>query len=1544
MQPRISRPPSRSHSRPATFVDLLADRAERQPDRLAFTFLLDGELETEGLTFGALDGRVRALAALLQDRGVVRERVLLLAPPGLDYVVATFACLAAGAVAVPAYPPRPGRTARALEAIVADSTARFAIVAGGSARATERAGLSGVTAIDLDDADPAAADQWRRPRLRADQLALLQYTSGSTGTPRGAMMSHGQLVSSSAAIASALGTTSESTGVSWLPPYHDMGLFGAILQPVFAGAHSTLMAPLAFLQRPMRWLEAISRLKAQANGAPNFAYELLVENSRPEERAKLDLSHWAIAPSGAEPIRPETIDRFSEAFADSGFRRSAFFACYGLAESLLVSASAPAKAIGWLTVDAEALGHDDVRPVEREDAARPEDAPSTSIPTASPAVTIASCGRPIAGLRVEIVDPERRVVLPLGRVGEVWVSGERVVRSYWRRPAESRRLLRATLAGGSDEFLRTGDLGFFHDGELYITGRRKELVIIRGRNHYPLDIERTVEAAHPDIRRGGVAAFGLEIDHEERLGIVAEVSRRSRVDPSAIIAAIRRAVAEDHELGVQQIALVGEGRLPRTSSGKTQRGSVASQARAGTLSATATWTAGRNAPVSAVDPAIGFDPDSASPAPASSAAANQTADAASAGATAGRGRSAGRGATADRGGPSARVIEAWLVNHIAERLGHDPASVERTAPFLDFGLGSVEATALAGELATWLDRPLSPTLTWEYPTIERLARFLAEGEAATADEFVAAPQEPIAIVGIGVRFPGAPDIDAFRELLRNGRDAIRVTPADRWDIDEFYDPNPATPGKIVNRNGGFLETVDRFDPQFFGISPREAGRMDPQQRLLLEVTEEALEHAAIPPGRIAGTQTGVFIGIGAFEYTLDQAAVGAPSTGIDVYTGTGNAHSIAANRISFLYDLRGPSLALDTACSSSLVAIHMACQSLLAHESDAALAGGVNLMLSPMFSIALSQGRMLSPSGLCQSFDAAADGYVRSEGAGIVVLKRLSDARRDGDRILALIRGSAVNQDGLTSGITAPSGRAQQDVMRTALARAGIAATDLGAIEAHGTGTPLGDPIEANALAEVLGQAGDDAPTIWLSSVKANVGHLEVASGMAGLAKVMLELAHSEIYPQIHFNELNPRIRIEGTPLRIPTRVEPWPIGPRPRFAGISSFGFGGTNAHLVIEEAREPIVPRTHLERPLHLVTVTAKSEAALRELARLTADALEQDASLAVEDVAWTANTGRGRHLHRAAVLAATREQLRERMALLAEGRSRPEIVVGKRAMQPPPIVFLYTGQGAQYRGMGRTLYETQPTFRAALDRCAQLLEGQMDRPLLSVLFADGDDPDLLAETVYTQPALFALEYAMTELWRSWGVEPDAVAGHSVGEYVAACVAGALSLEDATRLIAARGRLMHALPRGGAMVAVLAPLERVEAALDGQDAVSIAGINGPENITISGAAEAVDAIVSALGTHGISAVPLTVSHAFHSPLMDPILDEFEVLAGTVEHHPLRIALATNLTGQLLGPGATLDARYWRDQARNAVRFADDIRALHDYGAQIFLEVGPNP
>ena len=829
-----------------------------------------------------------------------------------------------------------------------------------------------------------------------------------------------------------------------------------------------------------------------------------------------------------------------------------------------------------------------------------------------------------------------------------------------------------------------------------------------------------------------------------------------------------------------------------------------------------------------------------------------------------------------------------------------------------------------------------------------------------------AKTEPIAIVGMGCRFPGGADNpESFWKLLRDGVDAITEISSDRWDIDAYYDPDPDAPGKMYSRHAGLVDRLPEFDPQFFGISPREAVSLDPQQRLLLEVTWEALENAGLVPERLSGSQTGVFIGITSFDYL--QGLLTREATEIDAYLGTGNGHSVASGRLSYLLGLTGPSLSVDTACSSSLVAVHLACSSLRNQECDLALAGGVNCLLAPEVSINYSKARMLSPDGRCKTFDASADGFVRAEGCGVIVLKRLSDAIAAGDNILALIRGSAINQDGRSSGLTVPNGPSQQAVIRQALKNAGVEPVEVSYVEAHGTGTSLGDPIEVGALGAVFGKNRPQNQPLVIGSAKTNIGHLEAAAGVVGLIKVVLQLQHEEIFPHLHCQQPSPHINWDAFPVKVPTSAKPWSTVERRRFAGVSSFSFSGTNAHVVLEEAPTPEPVKTEVERPLHLLTLSAKTEPALKQLAQRYEKYLGTHPALPIENICFTANTGRSHFKYRLGAIAASTVEVRKQLAAFASGLEAPGIYFGQvQKNAQPKVVFLFTGQGSQYIGMGRQLYETQPTFRKTLDRCDEILRSYLEKPLLEVLYPEinkarentqskirspltplfkgGNLKSQIDETVYTQPALFALEYALFQLWKSWGVIPDAVMGHSLGEYVAACVAGVFSLEDGLKLVAERARLMQALPQDGEMVAVLADEARVAAAIQlyAQD-VSIAALNGPESIVISGKSQAVRSVVAALEAEGIKTTQLQVSHAFHSPLMEPMLADFQRVAVDVTYSSPRIRLISNVTGELAN-AEIATPEYWCRHIRQPIKFAAGMETLHRLGYQVFVEIGPKP
>ncbi|CAN5135286.1 hypothetical protein BH11PSE11_BH11PSE11_05040 [soil metagenome] len=870
-------------------------------------------------------------------------------------------------------------------------------------------------------------------------------------------------------------------------------------------------------------------------------------------------------------------------------------------------------------------------------------------------------------------------------------------------------------------------------------------------------------------------------------------------------------------------------------------------------------------------------------------------------------------------------IERLLVTMVASILGiEDPAAIDVTRGFFALGVDSFGIVDLRRRIEQELGVALPPSALFDAPNVAALAALLSPAvafpdKAKPSNQPDETEFDPSAIVGTACRLPGGvTHLDALERLLLDGVDAVSATPAER---DKTWSGIPA-----AFRRGGFIDGIAEFDADFFGISPREAMQIDPQHRLLLELAWQALENAGWSPPTLSGGRTGVFVGITGTEYADIARASGLA----DAHAVGGQFLNAAAGRLSHALGLNGPSLAVDTACSSSAMALHLACRALWAGECDAALAGGANLLLSPGTSEMLVQARMLSPHGRCATFDAGADGYVRAEGCALVVLKRLSRAQADGDRVLAVIRGTATNHDGASSGFTVPNGSAQQAVIRAALMAAQVTPADVSYVEAHGTGTSLGDPIELHALDAVFGD--DRSMPLRVGSIKTHIGHAEAAAGVAGLLKLIVALRRRHLPAQLHFTMLNPHIKVASDRVEVLAHAAPWePISGR-RIAGLSAFGASGTNVHLILEEAPAPLAANDgSAPWVLALSARRADDLAALAEQVLTAADPLRacREATLVRSGlphrvVAVGDDIGQIREQIRAHI----GEQIREQRASVSNART------GK-----PKIAFLFTGQGAQYAGMARGLYESQPVFRAAIDRCAQAMQGRLPLALTKLLFEDASP---LVATERVQPALFAVGYALAQLWRSWGVEPIALIGHSVGEITAACVAGVLDLDAAAQLVCERSRLMGGLPPGGAMAAVFAPAEVLtEALATSAGAVVVAARNGPANTVLSGEAAALDSVLALLDADGIRTHKLAVSHAFHSPLLDPMLDEFEQFVARLPMSAAQLPLVSNHDGAVR---SRVDAAYWRAQARNPVAFAEGMATLRALGCDTFIEIGPQP
>jgi len=1296
----------------------------------------------------------------------------------------------------------------------------------------------------IEELDAASPDSRPLATPLPGDLAFLQFSSGSTGDPKGVQLTHANLLANIGSCLRGCFAVPTDITLSWMPLWHDMGLIGVHLRSLAASFQQVLMPTSLFVRRPMLWLELVHRHRATHLFSPNFGFEYLLSAYSAAPPVHWDLSSVRLITNGAEPISEAVCTRFCNAMAVHSMSPHVIQPSYGLAENTLAvslsKAGAPVR--GWrVQRDSLAVG----KTVELTESL-------------DNSVVLVDCGIVVDTVQVRIAD-EKGATLPDLSVGRVLIAGASTTAGYYGNAEATSRVLQ-------DGWLDTGDLGFLNGDHIVITGRVKELIIINGANFHPHDIERVVEAAL-QMDGGNVVACGCRPLGTASEQLVLFIRFKGPADKFGLIAeTAKREVTGRLGLIVNDVVQVR--RLPKTTSGKLQRYRLAKE-----------WE----------------ESHTVTPPPA-----------------------------VDRGKAGDTTLST--VTTLAMRLTH-LAALHPDKALAEQGFDSLKAIEFTRQLGEAFQMSLPASFLFDFSTLRGIAAYFDEQRAPKKGSEPPADyrKERIAIVGMGCRFPGGVHSpESFWKLLANGVDAVGPIPSERQSLMNAADATQPV------QYGAFLKDIQAFDYEFFGIAPAEAIHLDPQQRLLLETAWETLENAAIPPDRLKGTRTGVFVGALYSDYLLNQLRDGGFAD-INAYYGTGNTLSAMAGRLSYTFGWEGPSIGVDTACSTSLVAVHLACNALRNGECEVAVAGGVNLMIAPEPMITLSKGRMMSPTGQCRTFDAAADGYVRGEGCGLVLLKPLRMAEADGDRILGVIRGSAVNHDGRSNGLTAPSRRAQATLIQTALDDAGVVSHQVDFVECHGTGTSLGDPIEVGALIDTFlpGRAPDQP--LALGAVKTNIGHLEGAAGICGLIKTALVLQHGAVPANLHLQDLNPHIEAAQKPILFPTKHTTWFRPNTPRLAGVSSFGLLGTNAHVVMQQHEVRPCTSGATVSGTRILALSAKTGAGLRALANAYAHYCSANPQVRLGDLCLTANTGRTHFDERLAVLGDSLPVIADQLRAFAAGASTaiPSSESGKQGV-PPRVAFVFTDQGFQYEGMGRQLYDSEPVFRKAFDRCA------------TNYF---DVPECLKQTAHAQAALFALAYALCELLESWGITPSIVLGHSLGEYVAACRAGVFSLEDAMRLVTARGALMQALPPNGGMAAVRATENAVAAAIATfPHTLSVAAVNSPNEVVISGELADLQTALDALARTGHGAQRLSVSHAFHSPLLSPVLSEFEKVLASISFQPARIPLISNITGRIAGEHELSTASYWIKHVLAPVRFSDSVLTLAEQGCDVVLEVGPRP
>jgi len=1317
-----------------TLLDFVT--AYAQSEQLAYAFVRDGVNVVEQMTYQQVAVKAHSVAAMLQAKMAPGERVLLLFKPGLSFISAFLGCLFAGVIAVPAYPPRQNRAGDRVRGIILNAQPRLVLTSAELIPSIEKFFASNETLPSLscygvDEIPESLALSWQAFIPEPDTLAFLQYTSGSTSAPKGVMVSHGNLLTNLSDIDTAYHHTKDSIMVSWLPTFHDLGLIYGVLEPLYKGFPAYLMAPEEFVRKPFSWLQAIAHFRGTHSVAPNFAYDLCTRVIPDEQVATLDLSSWVLAVSAAEPIRRDTVERFIQRYRSQGFRSNVFSFAFGLAESTLKTTTVPqGQEPEFWQLQAAALEEGRVVRTRLDD-------PGSR--------GIASCGYPGEQTKLAIVNPQTHQRCSPNEVGEIWVHSPSVAQGYWQQPEVTQEMFQARLPDeGERLFLRTGDLGFMDRGRLFVTGRLKELIIIEGRNHYPQDIEATVQQCSPLFRAGQGAAFSIPSGHGERLVIVQELIRHhSQLDRNQVFKDVRQAVAEVHGLDVEAIVLIRFGSLPVTSSGKIQRRAAREDFLASRLQIIASWQRPLQPSVQPEQLPI-------------------------------------------------HTVKSWVAQQFAHRLGVAVHDLQWDEQLSNYGFDSSIAIQLAADIEAQYGYVFAPMLFYEYTTLAAIARYLASPQISRNCPIVIKQPDPdhdaIAIIGMGCRFPGAADLQAFWQFLLTGQDGIQPIPRERQEFHAFF--SSAAVAKMPQQ-GGFLEGIDQFDPSCFRLSPREADLLDPQQRLFLEVSWEALESVGRTPEFWESQAVGVFVGISSSDYAhlLQQANC------MEAQVPTGNAHCMVANRLSYLYGWQGPSLAIDTACSSSLVAIHQACQSLRRGECKTAVAGGVNLILSPHLTVAFHQAGMLSPDSRCKVFDHRANGYVRGEGCGVVILKPLAAAQRDGDHIWAVIRGTAVNQDGCSNGITSPNGQAQEAVIQSALQDAGVDPGVISYVEAHGTGTSLGDPIEVKALTNVLNQTPSRVHPCVVGSVKTNIGHLEAAAGIAGVIKTVLALQAKQIPPNLHWEQLNPLLAKDATQFHFPVSPMPWqPIVGR-WLAGVSSFGFGGTNAHIILEAATEVGVMFPTDSASTQLLCLSAQSQPALMEVARRWQGFIRNHAAVGASEIAYHSHIARPHLRHRLVIVARSPLEWVETLDQYLQQKPAP-VYEGKLTGNAPSVAFWFVAPETQTVMPNFASLNRFPVFQQALEDCERWLRTSGDYSVSKALFSDRSDAS--AQARLTFPIWFACSYAFAKLYQSWGIVPQIVLGEQLGEVMAATVAGVFSLKDGLKIAVLYGQIKQAQADG--------------------------------------------------------------------------------------------------------------------------------------------------
>ncbi len=1333
---------------------------------------------------------------------------------------------------------------------------------------------------------------------KPEDIFCVQYSSGTTDKPHGVIVTKENIAINVYDFIKHYDITESDRILSWSPLTHCFGLITLHIVPTIAGAEQCLMSSKLYMNKPSKWAELVTAYKPTRIGSIPFALKHFNNMvMRMGKKFSWDFSSVKTMFLAGEQVNFGVYKEFCDIVEPYGMGLDQIYPVYGLAESTVMVCSVPPgkRARKYRCMNERLLIGDKVQCEEVFDVESKEN-------------LFIEVGTKMEQIQWSVRDDEFRE-LPEEYLGNIYISGPSVTQGYYKDEESTKKVFKEEI------WLNTGDVGFLKDKNLIIVGRTKELIVANGKKISCALIENVIDGLlETTPYRQCVVANGIDAGNESEQVIVfikVEKKLKSEYELSEFVAmkrSICSSIFEKNGLVVNQVIPIEE--IPKTSSGKTFRRKLTTDYNAGLFK-------------NILERIKKFETTMT------------------------------ERVELEVKMYTKHMIETKIVAYMKEKFNITVSDYD--LPISQYGIVSINIPAFVTALNEEFHINMKTGDIFSYFTVSKLTNHIlkllqvADGTAKVSHTEKEVTQEKLAIVGMSCRFPGgANSIDEYWDLLMRGDNGVSEVPEDRWDLEKYYDEDKTAPGKMYCKRGGFLDCdIKEFDARFFNISPKEANALDPQQRMLLELTWEAFENGNMDIEKYNGSNTGVYIGMCTNEYNLSQLYSGDLSD-INAYSLTGTCFSTACGRVSYTFGFEGPCIAVDTACSSALTALHLACTAIQAGEADMQVIAGINLMESPSANIGFSKLQATSVDGYSKSFDASANGYGRGEGCGVIIVKRLSDAIRDKNQILGLIRATGINQDGKSNGLTAPNGESQEKLIRKTMIKAGISAQDVDYVEMHGTGTKLGDPIEVGAVGKTYGTGRTDL--LKIGSVKSNIGHLEAAAGIASIEKVLLSMKYNVIPANLHFNEPNPLIDWENAHVKVIDKATPWEKD-GVRMAAINGFGFGGSNAHIIIEEYKPEIEETADTSRQDgidYILKVTAQSEVSLNTLLEEYIQILENTEDDKVEDFIYTANRGRADLSCRCLVCGSSRQTLIDNMKTYLEDGFCEGVISNVKNTnmyeKDRKAVFMFTGQGSQYVNMGKLLYENNETFRSAFDTCSSLFRPYLVKSLVDLVYSEKADAEVIARTVYAQPLIFAIEYALYKVWEEIGVKPEVVMGHSIGEYAAAVAANIMSLEDAVKLVSARGRLMDLAPGHGKMATIFASEDKINDLLKGfEESVCIAAKNAEETCVISGEGDDVEKVEKLAEEQGYKVKELTVSHAFHSMLMEPVLDDFYQIAKDVTYREGNIRFVSALYGREVQPGEILDASYWTRHIRAEVDFYKAVTSIENVDKYILLEVGSN-